>query len=144
MCQRHAGRALFSKCITRKSKKYTLKSVDFCHIRIYNIHVFHLYLNCCFAPHSENTAGRACYATEEKMTLDKMPVGKSAVITSVGGEGALRCHLLDMGLIPKTEVKIIKIAPMGDPIELFLRGYSLTIRKEDARNIEVEIKENAK
>ena len=72
------------------------------------------------------------------MTLDEMPIGQEAVITKVGGEGVLRCRLLDMGLIPKTKVKIRKVAPMGDPIELHIRGYELTIRKEDARQIEVE------
>lgn len=75
------------------------------------------------------------------MTLDEMPIGEEAVITKVGGEGVLRCRLLDMGLIPKTKVKIRKVAPMGDPIELHIRGYELTIRKEDARQIEVEREE---
>ena len=71
------------------------------------------------------------------MTLDKLPIGKNAVITAVGGEGALRCRLLDMGLIPKTKVKIIKVAPMGDPIELSIRGYELSIRIDDAQKIEI-------
>ncbi len=71
------------------------------------------------------------------MTLDKMPIGKTAVITAVGGEGELRCRLLDMGLIPKTKIMIRKVAPMGDPIELHLRGYELTIRLEDAKKIDV-------
>lgn len=71
------------------------------------------------------------------MTLDKLPVGKKAVITKVGGEGALRMRLLDMGLIPKTEVTMVKIAPMGDPVEIRVRGYELTIRKEDAGFIEI-------
>lgn len=71
------------------------------------------------------------------MTLDRLPIGKEAVITEVGGEGALRCRLLDMGLIPKTKITVTKVAPMGDPIELRLRGYTLTIRVEDARNIAV-------
>ena len=71
------------------------------------------------------------------MTLDKLKIGQSAVITAVGGEGALRCRLLDMGLIPKTAVTVIKYAPMGDPIEIRLRGYELTIRKDDAKMIEV-------
>ncbi len=69
------------------------------------------------------------------MTLDLLPVGKNATIVSVGGEGALRCRLLDMGLIPKTKVKVRKVAPMGDPIELEIRGYELTLRKDDARQI---------
>lgn len=72
------------------------------------------------------------------MTLNELPVGKAAVITKVGGAGALRCRLLDMGLIPKTKFVITKVAPMGDPIELRLRGYTLTIRIEDAKNIEVK------
>lgn len=71
------------------------------------------------------------------MTLNELPIGKEAVITKVGGEGALRCRLLDMGIIPKTKIVITKVAPMGDPIELRLRGYTLTIRVEDAKNIEV-------
>lgn len=71
------------------------------------------------------------------MTLDQLPVGKSALITAVGGEGALRRRLLDMGLIPKTRVLVRRIAPMGDPIELMLRGYELTIRLEDAAKITV-------
>ena len=75
------------------------------------------------------------------MTLDILPLGRDAVITSVGGEGALRCRLLDMGLIPKTTVRVEKIAPLGDPIELRVRGYSLSLRKEDARNIQVEVRE---
>lgn len=72
------------------------------------------------------------------MTIDRLPIGTDAVITAVGGEGALRCRLLDMGLIPKTKVVVKKIAPMGDPIEIRLRGYELTLRKEEAKEIEVE------
>lgn len=72
-----------------------------------------------------------------QMTLDKLPIGKIATITKVGGEGALRLRFLDMGLIPRTEVTMFKIAPLGDPLEIHLRGYSLTIRKEDAANIEI-------
>ncbi len=71
------------------------------------------------------------------MTLDKLPIGKPAVILTVGGEGDLRCHLLDMGLIPHTELTVRKIAPLGDPMELYLRGYTMTLRKEDAARIEV-------
>lgn len=71
------------------------------------------------------------------MTLDKLPIGKQAYIVSVGGEGALRCRLLDMGLIPKTRVTVRKVAPMGDPIELEIRGYELTIRIADAQKIEI-------
>lgn len=74
------------------------------------------------------------------MKLDSLPIGQEAVITAVGGQGVLRCRLLDMGLIPKTAVRIDKIAPLGDPLELQVRGYSLSLRKEDARNIEVEVR----
>ena len=71
-------------------------------------------------------------------TLDTLPVGHEAVITAVGGEAPLRCRLLDMGLIPKTRVRVEKIAPLGDPMELRVRGYALSLRKEDAREIQVE------
>ncbi len=71
------------------------------------------------------------------MTLEELPIGRQAVIKSVGGEGALRCRFLDMGLIPKTRVEVCKVAPMGDPIEIRLRGYELTVRKDDAAKIEV-------
>ena len=72
------------------------------------------------------------------MTLDMLNAGKSGVITAVGGEGVLRCRLLDMGLIPQTRITVSKIAPMGDPMELQLRGYVLTLRREDARSIEIK------
>ena len=72
------------------------------------------------------------------MTLDKLPVGSSGVITAVGGDGALRCRLLDMGLIPRTRVTLQTTAPMGDPIEIRVRGYELTLRVEEAKKIEVE------
>ena len=71
------------------------------------------------------------------MTLDQLKVGKSARIKTVGGEESLRCRLLDMGLTPRTIVTVRKVAPMGDPIELHLRGYELTLRREDAEKIEV-------
>ena len=71
------------------------------------------------------------------MTLDQLKIGDTAVITAVGGEGALRCRLLDMGLIPKTKVTLQKTAPLGDPIQIRVRGYELTLRLEDARNIEI-------
>ena len=72
------------------------------------------------------------------MTLDQLKVGSSALISEVGGNGALRCRLLDMGLIPHTRVTLQKVAPMGDPIEIQVRGYELTLRVEEARKIEVE------
>ena len=75
------------------------------------------------------------------MTLDKLPVGHTATITAVGGGGPLRCRLLDMGLIPGTAVTVRKVAPMGDPMELRLRGYELTIRLADAEKIEIDRRE---
>lgn len=70
------------------------------------------------------------------MTLDKLQLGKDAVIEAVNcDEPALRQHILDMGLTPNTEVTLVKTAPMGDPIELRVRGYELTIRKADAAMI---------
>ena len=72
------------------------------------------------------------------MTLDQLKVGSSAIISAVGGNGALRCRLLDMGLIPHTRVTLQKVAPMGDPIEIQVRGYELTLRVEEARKIELE------
>ena len=67
------------------------------------------------------------------MTLDELQVGKDAVIQSVGGEGALRRHFLDMGLIPGTEVTLMKVAPMGDPIEYRIWGYELTLMQQELR-----------
>ena len=72
------------------------------------------------------------------MTLAELAPGKKGKILRGGGEGALRFHLLDMGLIPRTEITVTKIAPMGDPLELRLRGYELTIRLDDAKEIEIE------
>lgn len=69
------------------------------------------------------------------MTLNELEIGSSAVITAVGGEGALRQHFLDMGVIPGTEVTLIKYAPMGDPMELRIHGYELTLRVADAEKI---------
>jgi len=71
------------------------------------------------------------------LTLKDLKIGEYAVITSVGGEGALRQHFLDMGVIPGTEVTVVKYAPMGDPMELRLHGYELTLRLADAEQIEV-------
>ena len=72
------------------------------------------------------------------MTLDKLPIGKPAIILTVGGEGDLRCHLLDMGLIPHTEVTVRKVAPLGDPIEVTVRGYELSIRRSEAEQIQIQ------
>ncbi|RHO85792.1 ferrous iron transport protein B [Ruminococcus sp. AF41-9] len=72
------------------------------------------------------------------MTLKELEVGKSAVICSVGGKGALRQHFLDMGMIPGAEVTVVKLAPMGDPMELQIHGYELTLRLAEADQIEIE------
>ena len=69
------------------------------------------------------------------MTLKELEIGKSAVITTVGGAGALRQHFLDMGMIPGTVVTLVKYAPMGDPMELKIHGYELTLRLDDAGQI---------
>ena len=61
------------------------------------------------------------------MTLKDLPAGKAAYITAVGGEGALRQHFLDMGVIPGSEIVLVKYAPMGDPIEFMIHGYELTL-----------------
>ena len=69
----------------------------------------------------------------ETTTLDKLPLGQEAIIAKVGGEGSiLRRRLLDMGLTPRTRVTLQKVAPMGDPIEIRVRGYELTLRIEEA------------
>ena len=73
------------------------------------------------------------------MTLDRLKRAIPARITRVGGEGALRRRLLDMGLTPGTVVEIDKFAPLGDPMELKLRGYHLSLRLDAARDIEVEV-----
>jgi Fe2+ transport system protein FeoA len=73
----------------------------------------------------------------DRMTLDELRIGSTATITKVGGFGPLRRRLLDMGLTPKTKIMVRKKAPLGDPIEIFLRGYELTIRLEDANKIEI-------
>ncbi len=72
------------------------------------------------------------------MTLNQLPIGGSAVVATVGGEGALRQHFLDMGVIPGAEVTLVKYAPMGDPMELLIHGYTLTLRVDDAKRIGVQ------
>ena len=75
------------------------------------------------------------------MTLNELKTGSSGIITAVGGDGPLRCRLLDMGLIPHTRVTLQKVAPMGDPIEIRVRGYELTLRLDDAKKITVQPEE---
>lgn len=71
------------------------------------------------------------------MTINDLQIGHCGVVTHVGGEGALRLRFLDMGLIPGTRVTLQKVAPMGDPIQIQLRGYELTIRRDDASMIRI-------
>ena len=75
---------------------------------------------------------------ETNMTLKELPIGKTATIVSVGGEGALRQHFLDMGIIPKAEITMVKYAPMGDPVEVRIHSYELTLRLADAEKITIE------
>lgn len=72
------------------------------------------------------------------MKLDKLKPGKYAVITHVNGNGLLRRRLLEMGLTPHTKVYCRKVAPLGDPIEIYVRSYVLTLRKDDANMIDIE------
>ena len=72
------------------------------------------------------------------MTIKELGVRDRAVITKVGGEGALRQHFLDMGVIPGAEITVVKFAPMGDPVEIEIHGYELTLRLEDAAKIDVK------
>ncbi len=73
------------------------------------------------------------------MSLKELQIGKSARVLAVGGESTLRRRLLDMGITPNTILKLIKTAPMGDPIEIKLRGYILTLRNDEAEHIAVEV-----
>ena len=73
------------------------------------------------------------------MTLKELPIGRSAVVETVGGAGALRQHFLDMGLIPGARVTLVKLAPMGDPMELRIHGYALTLRLDDAQQIGIRM-----
>ena len=73
----------------------------------------------------------------KQLTLRDLHIGQTATITSVGGEGSLRQHFLDMGVLPGAEVTLVKYAPMGDPMELLIHGYELTLRLADAEKIEI-------
>ena len=73
-------------------------------------------------------------AESGQLTLKSLKEGQSALVTVVGGKGALRQHFLDMGIVPGVEITLEKFAPMGDPMEIRLRGYELTLRRDDATN----------
>ena len=72
------------------------------------------------------------------MTLKEVPVGSKATIARLAGEGAIKRRIMDMGLTKGTEVEVVRVAPIGDPIELSVRGYSLSIRKDEAATVEVK------
>ena len=78
------------------------------------------------------------------MTIRDLQIGQTARIDAVGGEGALRQHFLDMGVIPGVEVTLVRLAPMGDPMELRIHGYELTLRLADAEKIDATLVENIK
>ena len=75
------------------------------------------------------------------MKLSELKIGQSAVIETVGGEGSLRQHFLDMGVIPGASLTLVKFAPMGDPMQLRIHGYELTLRLADAKKIKVTVTE---
>ena len=79
------------------------------------------------------------------MTLKELQIGKTGIVKEVGGEGALRQHFLDMGIIPGACITVVKYAPMGDPVEVRIHGYALTLRLEDADRILIDevLEENA-
>ena len=79
-----------------------------------------------------------------EITLDKLPIGQEGIIQSVGGEGILRRRLLDMGLTPRTRVIVRKRAPLGDPLEIYIRRYELTLRASDASKITVIVEADAR
>ena len=77
---------------------------------------------------------------EDKMTLKDVKPGQSAVVKKLSGEGAVKRRIMDMGLTKGAELFVRKVAPLGDPLELTVRGYELSVRKADAEMIEVELK----
>ena len=87
---------------------------------------------------ADDTAARVMTATDIT-TLDSLEAQSCARIQSVGGEGALRQHFLDMGVIPGAIISFVKSAPMGDPLEFRIHGYELTLRRDDAAKIEIEL-----
>lgn len=73
------------------------------------------------------------------MTLNDLKTGQTGTVKSIGEKGPMRKRLMDMGVTPGTTMKVIKVAPLGDPIEVNIRGYELSLRKDEAKNIEIEI-----
>lgn len=77
-------------------------------------------------------------ASGQARTLGALAVGDAAVVRTVGGRRELACRLMEMGLLPGTRVEVVRVAPLGDPLELRLRGYSLSVRRADALEVEVD------
>jgi Fe2+ transport system protein FeoA len=78
-------------------------------------------------------------ATVTQIPLHELGVGQRGVVVRVGGKGPARRRMMDMGVVPGTEVKVVRVAPLGDPVEFELKGYSLSLRKSEARDITVEV-----
>ena len=75
----------------------------------------------------------------DQVTLDRLGAGQRGIVVRVGGQGSARRRMMDMGLVPGSEVKMVRVAPLGDPVEFEVKGYSLSLRKSEARAITVEI-----
>ena len=95
-------------------------------------------------PTAHRSSAHRFHLSDYRMTLAELKIGQTATILNVGGEGGLRQHFLDMGVLPGVPVTLVKYAPMGDPMELRVHGYELTLRRADARKIEVRRTENGK
>lgn len=87
----------------------------------------------------ENTTENVVIKVGDQVTLEKVLVGTSGVITKISGEGRIRRRLFDMGLTPGAEVYLRKKAPLGDPLEITLRGYELSLRKDEAQYVELNV-----
>ncbi len=72
-------------------------------------------------------------------TLNQLEPGERATIVKVGGEGPVRRRILDMGVVSGAEIKVVRVAPLGDPVEFLIKGYNLSLRKSEARNVQVEV-----
>jgi len=82
----------------------------------------------------------AAINTVSQTSLDKMKIGQSGTVVSVGGKGPIKQRMMDMGLVPGSAVKVVRVAPLGDPIELNLKGYNLSVRLNEAKAVQVEIR----
>ena len=78
-------------------------------------------------------------AAAKRVTLNELNVGQHGIVVRVGGKGAVKRRMMDMGLVPGSEVKVLHVAPLGDPVEFQVKGYSLSLRQQEARNITVEL-----